>query len=670
MSPGTSTIRRVGILALLIAAPLWPQKKDTDLAEASLEDLMNTQVTSVSKKEQKLSRVAAAIFVITQEDIRRSGALNIPDLLRIVPGMDVAQINANTWAISARGFNERFTNELLVMVDGRNVYTPTFGGVYWEVLDPPLEDVERIEVIRGPGGSVWGGNAVNGVISIVTKKAAASRGALAVAGAGNLEQGFGTLQYGGALGKSTNYRIYTKYFNDYHMPGRAGQNGGDGWHVLRGGFRLDSALSAKDTFMAQGDLYTGREEEITTLLPAVTAPALQDVHVEHNLSGGYLQADWNHAYSARSDTTLRTFLDRYTRNDALRETRNTVDLDFQHHVAWGERQDLVWGLGYRYTASATNGNFSLSLNPANLNTQLFSSFIQDEFALVPGRLYLTVGTKLEHNDYTGFELWPSARVAYAPSDRQMFWAAVSRAARTPASIDTAIRANLRSFPGPGGIPVLNRLTGNPAFKDEGLIAYEVGYRTTVLAHLSIDLAAYYNAYDSRQTIEPSAVFFETTPPPPHLVLPLVYHNLMHGETHGLEIAAKWRVTDRWTLSPGCAFERIHMHLDPTSQSTDSVADGQGSSPVTSAQLQSHLDLPYGLGWGVSAAFVDRLPVEAVPSYTRLDTQFTWRWMERVSVDLVGQNLLRDHHLEFNDPNLGVNSALIKRSAYAKLTWRF
>src|ERR1700733_11784866 len=247
-----------------------------DLPQLSLEDLMNTKVTSVSKKEQSLSRTASAISVITSEDIRRSGATNIPDLLRMVPGVDVAQINANTWAISVRGLNGRFSNEVLAMVDGRDVYTPTFGGAFWDLLDLPLEDIERIEVIRGPGATMWGANAVNAVINIITRKAAETRGGMVVAGGGNLDQGFGTVQYGGGLGKSTDYRVYTKYFNQDHMPGLTGQDGADGWHLLRGGFRSDSRLSTKDTLMVQGDLYTGKEGNPSTSLP-VTSPGVQDI---------------------------------------------------------------------------------------------------------------------------------------------------------------------------------------------------------------------------------------------------------------------------------------------------------------------------------------------------------------------------------------------------------
>jgi iron complex outermembrane receptor protein len=388
------------------------------------------------------------------------------------------------------------------------------------------------------------------------------------------------------------------------------------------------------------------------------------------LSGGFIQSAWNHAFSPRSDTTFQVSFDQYKRDDELRDKRKTFAADFQYHFAWGARQDVVWGANYGNTDSDTDGGLGFSLSPAKVNMQLFSLFIQDEIALVPDELYLTVGTKLDHNYYNGFNLLPSARVAWKANSRRMFWAAISRADRTPAETDTGSRINFGGFTGPGGVPTVAALVGNPRFDGEGLIAYEAGYRTTVLEHLSIDLAAYYNDYSHQKTTEPAKPFFETSPAPPHLVLPLTYENLMHGEAHGFEMAVNWKATRRWTVSPGYAFEQIHMHLDPGSRDTSSVFANEGSSPVHGAQLRSHLDLSRGLSWDASAYFVDRLRSGGIPSYTRLDTGFTWRWTERLSSSVVGQNLVRDRHPEFVDDTGSLTTTLIKRSAYAKLTWRF
>ncbi len=654
-----------------------PTSQGRDLTQVSIENLMNMEVTSVSKKDQKMSQVAGAIFVITQEDIRRSGATTIPDLLRMVPGVDVAQINGSTWAISARGFNAQYSNKLLVMIDGRIVYTPTFAGVYWDALDLPLNDIERIEVIRGPGGTIWGANAVNGVISIFTKKAGDTRGGLIEAGAGTTEQGFATVQYGGKLSKSTDYRVYTKYFNREHILDLTGQSGADGWHMLRTGFRTDSVLSSKDTLTTEGNLYAGREGELEFVLPSVTSMGFVAVPEQINLGGGSLQSTWNHVYSVRTDSSLQASFSRYTRDDPLEpETRDTLDVDYQYHTAWGNRQDIVWGLGYHYTTDTINGSFTVSFNPPSRSLQVFNAFVQDEIALIPSRLYLTAGTKLEHNDYTGFEVIPSVRMTWAPSDRHMFWSAVSRAVRAPSRSDTNLVVNIGEMPDQGGPPILDRFLGNPAFKNENLLAYEMGYRTAIAERFSIDLASYFNHYDDVQTTEPSASFFESTPLPAHEVESVTYQNLMHGETHGVEIAGNFRVTDRWTVSAGYALEQLHMHTDTISADRVTPLFIEKGTPRHSAQLRSHTNLRRDLTWDASAYFVDRLSnqgpstQEVIPAYTRLDTGVTWRPRERFSLSLVGQNLLKDHHVEFQDVFGSMQSGQIKRSAYVKFVWQF
>jgi iron complex outermembrane recepter protein len=643
--------------------------KKTDLTMMNIEDLMNIKVTSVSKTEQKLSRTASAVFAIEREDIRHSGALNLPDLLRMVPGLDVAQITSNTWAIGARGLNGRFSNKLLVMVDGRRVYSLTTGGVFWDVSTVPLEDIERIEVIRGPGGSVWGANAVEGVINIITKNADDTHGVLMTAGGGNVDQGFGLVQYGGDLHKKVDYRIYTKYLNRDHMPSGAGQGGGDEWHLLQGGFRADSPLSAKDTLMVQGNVYTGEEGMPLTFLPSIaSSPRFNDSMA--GLSGGFIQLVWNHSFSARADTSFEVSYDNYQRNDFLREGRNTLNLDFQHHILWGERQNILWGLAFRHTSSKSDGNLAVSLTPPDATYQLFSSFAQDEIALIPNRLYLTVGMKLERNYYTGWAAMPSVRVAWQVDDQHTIWGAFSRPVRTPNENDTALRTNFTSAPGPGGTLQVFGIVGNPNFQNEKIDAYELGYRTTLSNEVSLDFVVFYDGYDDLQSIEPGAPFLESDPAPVHLVIPVTYQNHLRGEAHGLEISTNWKVLPKWTISPGYAFEGIHMHLDPASQDTTSVGVAEGSSPRHSAQLRSRVDLPHGLEWNTTAYFVDRLASGNVPSYTRLDTQLSWKWAERGTVSLVGQNLLQDHHFEFQDPTQSIMANQVKRSGYVQVSWRY
>ena len=663
-----------GLLAAMLATNCPPvraqqQQKSPDLTQKSLEDLMNMEVTSVSKKAEKLSRTASAVFVITQEDIRRSGAQSIPDALRMVPGMDVAQIDANTWAITARGFNDRFANELLVLLDGRSVYTFSFGGVYWDVLDLPLEDIQRIEVIRGPGGSTWGTNAVNGVVNIISKKASDTHGGLVTGGGGTVQQGFGTVQYGGNVG-ATDYRAFLKYFNDDHFPSARGIDGADGWHALRGGFRTDSVLTPKDTLTVQGDLYNAREGATAFLLGAITDPSGVPTNVLTNLSGGYLQGSWDHAFSAVSSTTVELSYEHYARNDDLGDHRGILDLNVQHHYTGWARQNIVWGLEFRHEGSHTRGSPTIVLVPPKISINEFGAFVQDEITLIPDTLFLTGGTRFEYNYYTGLNVMPTGRVAWTPNAHQTVWMAISDAVRSPAQLNAGFQANIGSFTPPGGPLTLISFVGNPHVDDEAVTAYELGYRAQVSPWLSFDLSGYYNQYRHQLTIEPAAPFFQDTPSPPHLVEPITYGNLMYGETSGLEATANWKVNRFWTLSPGYAFEGIHMRLSPGSQDTGSVAGAEGSSPKHSAQLRSHVDLGHNLSWDASAYFVDRLTDPVVPSYTRVDTQLVWQFGEGGSVRLVGQNLAQDHHIEFVDVFGTALTTQIKRSAYAQFTWRF
>lgn len=637
--------------------PISAQQKPDDFTSYSIEDLMNVKVTSASKKEQPLSRVAAAMFVITQKDIQRSGATNIPDLLRMVPGLDVAQIDSNTWAISARGFNEEFSDKLMVMVDGRSVYTQTFGGVFWNVLDLPLEDIEQIEVIRGPGGSIWGANAVNGVINIITKKASETKGGLAVAGGGNLDRGFGTLQYGGVLGKATTYRAYGKYFDQAPLPNLAGRPGGDSWDVLRGGFRTDTNFSSRDDLTFEGDLYGGQEGEQVLVFGSNEA-----IESRGDMGGGYLQTVWNHTYSTKSKTTLQISYDRDIQNLPFRDLRSTLDADFQYHSAWGSRQDIVLGGEYLFTDHLSN-SASVTYTSSDNVRQIFGSFVQDEIAVVPERVYLTLGIRLEHNEYTGFVTQPNARVTWQPGQRDTLWAAVSNAERMPTSGDTADTVFGAEFPGSGDVPTRVELVGNPQFKNEELWAYEAGYRASLLKSLTIDLAAYFNSYNNLRTIEPETPFLQTTPQPAVLIVPLEFENEMYGETHGLELYGNWKVTSRWTLSPGYAFEQFRLHLDPSSHDTTLFPVAEGGSPDHSAQLRSHWDFGRGVSWDASAYFVDRLPALSTPSYTRVDTGLTWSPWERTSFSVVGQNLVRDHRIEYLNESGLVQSGMVKRSVY-------
>ena len=654
------------------AVPAHPQQSSgSDLTQTSLEDLMNIEVTSVSKKRQRTSQAAGAIFVISHDDIRRSGARNIPDLLRMVPGLDVAQIDAGKWAISARGFNGQYSNKLLVLVDGRTVYTPIFAGVFWDSQNVPLDTIERIEVIRGPGAAVWGSNAMNGVINIITQNSADTQGGYVSAGIGNIGTGSETLRYGGKIRGLGTYRVYAEGFHYDSLPTLDGLDGKDDWRLVHGGFRADSVLSAKDSLITEGETYQGNAGEMATTPISLTPPETETVALHDIYSGWNLLSRWSHTISPRSQTSLQIYFDRTNREDTTYALGvNTFDIDFQHHVAAGARQDVVWGVGYRVSSDETSPTLRIVFTPQDRNLHLFSSFVQDEIAVRPERLKLIFGARVEHNDYTGFGFQPSARMVWTPDGKNMVWGAVSSADRTPARTDTDIRVNYAALPGPGNMPMLVSLFGNPNFKNERLTAFEVGYRNSWTSTLSIDSTIFYNRYRDLASVEPGAARIETTPAPVHLLVPSYFSNGMHGESQGLEIFANWKAASFWTLSPGYAFSSMHLHPFAGSQDFTDAAGTEGGTPDHQAQLRSSITLPYNLQWNASAYFVNRLAAMSIPSYTRVDTGLTWSAGERVSLSVVGQNLSKSLHPEYAGPSSTVQSDLMRRSAYAKVTWSF
>ena len=659
------------VLLATMSPTARPQGKSPDLTNQSLEDLMNIEVNSASKKEEKLSRTASAIFVITQDDIRNSGATNIQDLLRMVPGLDVAQINGSTWAVSARGFNDQFADNLLVLIDGRTVYSPLFSGVFWDAQNVPLEEIDRIEVIRGPGATVWGANAVNGVINITTKSAADTQGGLVTGVGGNQDHGMGMAQYGGKIGNSTSYRIFSNYSNLNHLPDASGQNGEDGWQNYRGGFRVDSNLTAKDSITIEGDTELGNEGERVESIASISPPVNQLENLRQTFSGWDVVGRWNHTDSPRSEMSLQMYFDRTSRDDSTAgEADVTFDVDFHHHFKWGSRQDFVWGLGYRVTSDHTKSTLRSSFVPVNLSYQSFNSFVQDEIAVSPNWVYLTPGAKFEHNHFGGFDFQPSAHITWIVNDHNMLWADISRAVRTPSRAVETFRLNSEVLPNPEGPPILVSEFGNPQQENEGLVAMEAGYRVEPAANISLDLTAFYDRHSQLQSIEPGVPYLETDPSPLHLVVPLYLRNMLYGEAHGLEAAVKWKANSRWTLSPGYSFLAMHLHRYAGSIDPSSVASDEGGSPTHEAQLRSHLELPGRWQWDASAYFVDRLPFQGVPSYTRLDTGLTWKAREHLSISFIGQNLLRDHHLEFNGLDQLIQSSLIKRSVFARFAWQF
>jgi len=662
--------RGAWILALIVSASpnTWAQKsKDLDLAQASLEDLMNMQVTSVSKRSQKLSSAGAAAYVITQDDIRRSGMTNIPDLLRMVPGVDVARINANTWAISIRGFNYRYSTKVLVLIDGRTVYTPGFSGVYWDEQDVPLEDIDRIEVIRGPGGTVWGANAVNGVINIITKKATDTQGGLASLGTGSEDNARALVQYGGKLGKGS-YRAFGNYFNVANGQLANGSDSADGWHAIHGGFRSDWDLSQQDTLTVQGDLFGTSEGQTVTTLFSNQLPAFHTLTGKVAVGSGNILGRWGHTFSNGSETTLQVYYDRVRRLDeASLDTLNTGDVDFQYHFQIGSRQDVLAGAGYRLTDHNISPGYEITFGTGHRRDSLYSTFLQDQIQLT-NSLALTVGSKFEHNDYTGFEFEPSAQLVWTPSDRQTVWTSAARAIRQPSWFDAESKLDVATFPLQGNGFGLVQLNGSLASKAETLLDFEAGYRIQASKQLSLDASVFRSRYSRIQTLEPATPYFTFNPPPPHLVAPSYWSNLARAHDYGVEFSANWNVTSRWRLSPGFSFLQMKILMDPSSHDT-STAASVGDSPKHQAQLRSTFNLPHNLEWDTLAYYVGALGIGPVGSYTRLDTRIGWRFKEGVDFSVAGQNLLRPLHFEFLD-GLQVNPTQAERSVVGRVTWRF
>jgi len=636
-----------------------------DLSQFSLEDLLNITVTSVSRKEQKLSQAASAIFVINREDIRRSGATNIPDLLRMAPGVDVEQIDANAWAISIRGFNSRYSNKVLVLIDGRTVYSPIFSGANWDQIGMPLEDIDRIEVIRGPGGTVWGANAVNGVISIITRSSRDTKGGQLTAASGSDVRASGELQYGGAVGQGGAYRVFGEYSNIGNSAAQSGGAANDRWQRTDIGFRSDWDLSKDDSLMVQGDLFANRENQSTnSSYISAASTSLQTL----DQAGGDFLARWNHTLAGGSQTSVQAYYDTYRRTDSGVPIKvSTFDLDFQQHTAVGNRQDIVWGLGYRADNTGAPLGYAVSFTPTFRTASLFNVFLQDEVR-ISNALWFTIGAKLEHNSYTGFETEPSARMVWSPpGSRYTFWAAASKAIRQPSRQDVDVRSDLETIPLTAATVEVVELVGNPLVKAEELRDYELGYRSELTKTLSVDVASFLSFYHHLETIEPQAPIF--IPGSPLVIeIPELYKNEGHAMTHGGELAVTWKVSSRWRIAPGYSYLHAVLRQDPTSigQATATLS---ADFPQNTAQVRSLLTFSRNVEFDQSLYYTARLPGGSIPGHARLDLRLAKRIGGKTEISVVGQNLLRARTLEYGN-SAGVIGTESVRSVYGKISWRF
>jgi iron complex outermembrane receptor protein len=650
-----------GLMVLVPAIALGGQNTLADLADASLEDLMKIEVTSVSKRKQDLFHAPSAIFVLTSEDIRRSGASNIPELLRLVPGVSVAGINGHQWAISARGFNGPRANKLLVMIDGRSVYSPMFSGVDWDALDLVLEDVERIEVIRGPGSTLWGANAVNGIINILTKHARDTQGGVISAGIGSFERANGMFRYGSRLGSAGHYRAYTKYADRNHAAPREGAGNDDDWNLMQTGFRADIAVGRDDSLMLTANVFKGDISRQTTLLTGVRSRQLSSSPTETQEHSAVVR--WARTRSVRSDMSLQaSFSDRRRKSSTLDESVKQFDIDFQHHVA-RRGHDVVWGLGNRSTFDSVRNTFMLAFTPDHHRGNLVNVFVQDDITIRPDSLSLTVGSKLEHHDIVGLSFQPSARISWTPARRHAIWGAVSRAVRTPSRGELNMRINAAAFDGANGLPVLVSLLGNPDFTSEHVTAYEVGHRVELPMNVQVDTSAFYGDYrDLRRFTD--TTFVEREPAPVHLVLGRRFENGDRTSSAGLEAIARWHPRPLWGLDAG--FSWLGTGLAAAARTG---AENAMSSPAHQWHLASRAALPRQVELDATLFGVGAIPLLNVPRYTRLDVRLGRRLMPNLMVSLAGQNLLDSAHLEFVAEESGP-PVEIRRRAHISLAWNF
>lgn len=651
--------------ALLLGAfalPCAPLAAESlgNLDDISLESLGNI-VTSVSKKPEDSFRSAAAIHVITNEDIKLSGATHIAEVLRGVPGLNVARYDSSNWAITSRGFNGFYSNKLLVLVDGRTIYTPLFSGVYWDIQNIPLGDVERIEIIRGPGASLWGANAVNGIINIITKSAADTQGAYLNQVVGNQDRSLTDLRYGGKIGEDFYYRTYAKYENRNQTHAVSQQDGNNEWDNAKVGFRSDWNTNGSRKITIQGDAYDA-DINLDLSTPSLTSLSGYDFsHDKINSKGMNLLGRWEEKHSDDLRSTFQSYFD-YQSPDysSLQQDIYTFDLDYQ--TAWkaNERNDLMWGFSGRYISADLEGSSHIQIAGDTTKTQgIISAFLQNQFAIIPKEIYLTLGSKFENNSLVGFEIEPSARIAWYPDNQQTLWAAVSRAVRTPSIGENNLTVDALSVV-PG---VVAQSQYNKGFASEDLIAYEMGYRVKPDQQLSIDSTAFIHSYTNLGTYEPLAPIAV----PNGFYYPFAISNLGAGHAYGFETSAKWEVTSRWNLLANYSY--INLLLDQGSSLDPTFASQRGRAPHNQFMLRSQLYLPHDTHLINTAYYVDDLPADAIEDYVRFDTQVIWQAASGIELALIGQNLLDNRHPEFAAPPEGYANQ-IPRAFYGRVTLRY
>lgn len=642
----------------LADTPRGDQSNSTPLKQLSLEQLGDVEVTTASKEPEQVWRTSAAIYVLTQDDIRRSGATSIPEALRLVPGVEVGRINSNSWSVGIRGFGSAFSKSLLVLIDGRSVYTPLFAGVYWDVQNVMLEDVARIEVIRGPGGTIWGSNAVNGVINIITKNARDTEGGYASTSSGNIDQNVSGVRYGAGRGRNLEYRAYAQGFGrtpEFHSD----NDNYDAWQLGQAGFRADSQLTGRDRLTLQGDIYKGNIGQQVGI-GYYSPPEQLNVDGTEDVSGGNLLGRWRRQLSNSSDLQIQGYYDRtYRIGPQLGETRNTFDLDLIHHFVIAKRNEIIWGAGARWSPSdfiqvVPTANFT----PHHEDDNIYSTFLQDQISILRDQLWLTLGSKFEHNIFTGWENEPSGRLLWNPTSHQTLWGAITRAVRTPSRIDEDLQLTGFVTTPP---PVFICVCDNRKFVSETMLGYEVGYRRLVNSRLYVDVAAFHNKYNDLESFGNITISIQPTPPPYSILLSVPFANGIMGSTSGGEFSPDWKATRRMEIKATYSYLTMDLEDKPTHAKTSYVSSYEGASPHNEGTAQILFNLPKGIEFDPTYRYVGSLPALSVNSYSTADARLGWHFARQFELSVAGQNLLQPNHAE-------AGAVLVERSAYAQITW--
>jgi iron complex outermembrane recepter protein len=649
-------------------------RSESSVLDLSVEQLLRVKVTSPSKRAQPLDDVPAAVFVLTAEDIKRSGVGSIPDALRLVPGMQVARIDANKWAVSCRGFNDRFANKMLVMVDGRTVYAELFAGVFWESLDVLLEDVERIEVIRGPGASVWGANAVNGVVNIITRNARDTASGYAEAGAASSERRQVAWRQGGGLGERGKFRVYGKYLGNGAYESAAGQTLPDSWRHYRAGFRYDRAGSPGENFLLTGEMFTGQIGN-GILTPTLQPPYIVQVNTQDPTSGRNLIARWSKRSGSASELTVQAFYTQLHQNyrKVLDINMDDIDLEVTRSMEIGSRHSIMTGLGYRLGVVHTTGSFQVSLDPSSSTANLLNSFVQYDFRGADGRYHVLVGTKVEHKNTSGWDVQPTARALFHASAHHALWVSSSRAVRTPSRAEQSALFHAAVVPPdarqPGAPSTVVTSHCDAGVRAEDLVALEAGYRGSFRSRFQVDVAAFDNSYKHLRSGSFGQPYLDEIDGTPYVIMPIKTGNDLEARTRGVEVSGVLQAA-RWCRL-GMSYTYLHMRLQAAAGTTvDASTSSAGNDPSHQASAHAFVDVNPRLQVNAAVRYVGDLPQPAISSYLVGDAGASVKWSSHVSTVLGVRDIGSGNHREFEPIYIRSISAAIPTSIYAYLDLRY